>query len=293
MSIHSTAVVDKGVALGEGVRIGPYAVVEAGVSLGRNVEVSAHAHIKGNTSVGEGTFIGTGALIGEMPQMAGLRENKGQLLIGKNNIIREYVTIHTSTSPERPTSLGDDNYLMGFVHVAHDCCLKNHIVICNGTLIAGHVTIEDRAFFSGNAVVHQFVRVGRLTMIGGLSRVNQDVPPFMMVVGDSRVWALNTVGLRRARMPSKEVQGIRNAFALVYRSKLPLKKAVEQVVTEGLPAAQEFVEFIKASQRGICGPHRSSFLERVFLDYPYFFRAKIPAYSLFLKHQKKRLAFRD
>jgi len=269
--IHKTAIIDKSAILDEDVEVSPYAIIEKNVKIQKNVFIGPYVHIKGNTTIGENTFIGTGAVIGEMPQISGLRENVGNLYIGKNNIIREYVTIHTSTSKDSSTFIGDNNYLMGFSHIAHDCKLSNNIVICNGTLIAGHAIIEDKAFLSGNVVVHQFVRIGRLSMIGGLSRVNQDIPPFMMVVGDSKVWTINLVGLRRNGFSNTEISEIKNVFNILYKKNLPLSKALEKLKNINSPLTTEIVDFISSSKRGICGPHRSSFLERLFLDYPYLF----------------------
>ncbi|UCC95009.1 MAG: acyl-ACP--UDP-N-acetylglucosamine O-acyltransferase [Candidatus Omnitrophota bacterium] len=285
--IHPTAVIEKGAVLAEDITVGPYAVIERMVVLKRGVTVSAFAHLKGDTHIGENTFIGTGALIGEVPQILGCRQAGGKVYIGKNNVIREYVTIHTSSSQDKITSIGDNNYLMGFSHVAHDCNLKNNIIVCNGALIAGHVEVQDRAFISGDVVIHQFVRIGRLAMIGGLSRVNQDIPPFMMVVGDSRVWGLNIVGLRRAKFTSHDIAEIKKTFNILYRSHLPLKSALEKIKGIDSGLVKEVADFITPSKRGICGPQKSSLLEKIFLDYPYFLRTKIPTYRLFLKSRKR------
>lgn len=277
--IHPKAVIEKGVVLGEGVEIGPYVYLEKGVRLGKKVKVSAFAHLKANTYVGDNTFIGSGSVIGEAPQILDVKEAKGKVYIGKDNIIREYVTINCSSSPDKATSLGDGNFLMACSHIAHDCKIANNVVICNGALIAGHIEIGDKAFISGNVVIHQFVRIGRLAMIGGLSRVNQDVLPFMMIVGDSRVWGLNLVGLKRADFSRAEINQIRRAYKIIYRKEMLLKSALEELGKIDSPAVKEIVVFILSSQRGICGPKRSSLWEKLFLDYPYFARTKIPTYE--------------
>ncbi|MBN3040712.1 MAG: acyl-ACP--UDP-N-acetylglucosamine O-acyltransferase [Candidatus Omnitrophica bacterium] len=286
--IHQTAVIEKGAMLGEDISIGPYAIIEEGVSLGNRVKVLAGARIKGNTTIGDDNLIGQGAIIGETPQMSGLRENNGRVMIGKNNIIREYVTIHSSTSPDKETCLGDDNFLMALSHVAHDCRLANGVILCNGSLLAGHIEVGDKAFISGNVVVHQFVRIGRLAMVGGLSRVNQDIPPFMLVVGDSRVWGLNTVGLKRSGMSASDRIEIKKTFELLYRSKLPLNKSLEEIKKINSPFAREIVDFIQVSKRGICGPKKDNFWERLFLDYPYLLRQNILTHSLFLKQVRSK-----
>ncbi|UCD15103.1 MAG: acyl-ACP--UDP-N-acetylglucosamine O-acyltransferase [Candidatus Omnitrophota bacterium] len=284
--IHPKAVVDQGVVLGSDVKVGAYAVIEEGVKLGNGVSVKPFAHLKGKTEVGDNTVIGTGALIGEAPQILGIRKNEGKLFIGKSNIIREYVTIHTSSSPDKMTSVGDNNYLMGFSHVAHDCRLENNIVVCNGALLAGHINVGSNAFISGNVVVHQFVRVGRLAMIAGLSRVNQDVPPFMMVVGNSKVWGLNLVGIKRERFSKSEIEDTKKAYNILYRKRLSVKNALNRLQCINSQKAQEIAQFISGSRRGICGHKRGSFFEKIFLDYPYFLCLTVSSFRLLRKRQR-------
>ena len=267
--------------------IHPKAIIEQGAILEEGVVVSGYAQIKANVIIGENTFVGPGAIIGEAPQMTGVKVNKGRVRIGKNNTIREYVTINSSTSPDKETCLGDNNYLMAFSHLAHDCQVANDVVICNGSLVAGHANIGDKAFISGNVVIHQFVRIGALVMVGGLSRVNQDIPPFMMVVGDSRVWGINLVGLRRAKFSRDEINQVKKAYNLLYRQNLALKTALKEIETIESVKVKELLVFILASKRGICGPKRSSFFEKLFLDYPYLLRNKIPTYDYFLKYRKR------
>lgn len=274
--IHPTAIIDKNAILGENIDIGPYSVIESGVQLGRAVKIAPYVHLKGNTYIGDNTFIGSGSVIGEAPQILGKREALGKVYIGKNNTIREYTTINCSSSLEKATVMGDDNYLMAFSHLAHDCKLSNGIVICNGSLIAGHVEIHDKAFISGNVAVHQFTRIGRLSMVGGLSRVNQDIPPFMMVVGDSRVWGINLVGIKRAGFKHSDLAIIKDSYNYLYRKKLPLKSALAKIREIKSPLSEEIALFILSSQRGICGPKKSTLWEKLFLDYPYFLRTRIP-----------------
>jgi len=278
--IHPTAIIDKEAVLGKNVAIGAYAVIEKGVRLGEGVEVSPYVHLKGDTGIGDNTYIGTGALIGADAQMLGVKEDNGRITIGKNNTLREYVTVNASSSPEKETVLGDNNFLMAFSHVAHDCKLGNNIVICNGSLVAGHVEIQDRAFLSGNVAVHQFARIGRLAMVGGLSRVNQDVPPFMMVLGDSAVWGINLVGLKRAGFSNEEIIKIKRAFKTLYASKLTVKGALDKLREIDSAYVKEIIDFVSASKRGICGPRRSTLIEKIFLDYPYFIRSGIKTYEL-------------
>jgi len=285
--IHPTAIIEKGAVLEEGVCVGAYAVIEKRVHLEKNVKIGPRAYIKGDTHIGPNTFIGNGAVIGEAPQVLGIKDEAGKLRIGKDNIIREYVTVHTSMTEDCATVIGDNNFFMGFSHLAHDCQVGNNVIICNGALIAGHTHIQDRAFISGYVVVHQFARIGRLAMISGLARVNQDVPPFMLVVGDSRVWGINTVGLKRAGFSIGQLNNIKKAFSIIYRKNLGLKSALNELEQIESPEVKEITVFILSSKRGICGPKRSSFFEKIFLDYPYLIRTKIPSSKIFKKAWRK------
>ncbi|MDD5129162.1 MAG: acyl-ACP--UDP-N-acetylglucosamine O-acyltransferase [Candidatus Omnitrophica bacterium] len=278
--IHPTAVIDKEAVLGRNADIGAYAVIGKGVRIGDNAAISPYVHIKGDTDIGENVSIGSGAVIGGYAQMLGSKKPNGKIRIGRNNVLREYVTVNSSSSPDKETVIGENNLLMAFAHIAHDCRLGNNVVICNGSLVAGHVEIQDKAFISGNVVVHQFVRIGRIAMVGGLSRVNQDIPPFMMVVGDSKVWSVNLVGLKRAGFSNEDVLKVKKVFKILYASKLPMKKALDQIKEIDSRHAQEIIDFVSASKRGVSGYKRGTLLEKLFLDYPYFIRSKIETYDL-------------
>ncbi len=286
--IHEKAIIQKGAVIDKAANIGAYAIVEGTTKLGKGVTLSPYVHIKGNTYIGDNTFIGTGSVIGEAAQMLDQSEVRGSVYIGKNNIIREYVTVNSPTSHEKATSIGDNNYFMACSHIAHDCKVANNVVVCNGVLVAGHVEIQDRAFVSGNVVIHQFVRIGRLTMIGGLSRVNQDIPPFMMVVGDSKVCGINIVGLKRAGFSRQEVSTIKKVYNFLYRKDLTLKTALANIEKIESDQAKEMLIFILSSSRGICGSRRSNLWEKIFLDYPYMVRSKIPTYESLPKPNLKK-----
>lgn len=285
--IDKTAVVDKKATLEEGVCVGPYAVIGPDVHLAKGVLVGPHAQIKGRTYLGQDTSVGAGAVVGEVPQMLGMAQNQGKLYIGKNNVIREYVTIHTATKENSSTLIGSGNYLMAFSHVAHDCKLAEGIVVCNGSLLAGCVEVDKGAFISGNVVVHQFVKIGKLAMVGGLSRVNQDIAPFMMVVGDSKVCGINLVGLKRAGYSNDQISEIKKAYRLIYRKGLSVKAAVSEMENLVSEPVKEMRLFILSSKRGICGARKNSLSEKLFLDYPYFVRSKIFTYDRFLKCRPK------
>jgi UDP-N-acetylglucosamine acyltransferase len=273
-NIHPSAIVESQAVLDADVTIGPYAVVGPQVRLGKGVVVGPHAHIKGQTTIGEGTVIGSHAVIGELPQVVGLKE-AGRLRIGKNNVLREYVTIHTARDPQKETVLGDNNFLMLFAHVGHDVIIHDNVVLCPFVMLAGHVEVFDRAFVSGGVAVHQFVRLGRAAMVSGLSRVNQDVPPFMLLVGDSRIWGINTVGAKRIGLKMQELSAIKFCHSALYREKLSVANALEKIKNNPSPLAKEIASFIETSERGICGPKVNSFWERLFIDYPYFARHRL------------------
>ncbi len=283
MNIHNTAIVDKKADIDASVEIGAYCVVEEGVVIKSDTKISPYAHIKGNTIIGENNLIHTGCVIGEKPQMLNLRKSIGKLRIGNNNIIREYVTINTSTKEDNETKIGNNNYFMSFSHIAHDCNLGSNIVLCNGSLLAGHVEINDNVLISGNAAVHQFVKIGRLAMVGGLSRVTKDVPPFMMLIGSSKIWGINSVGLKRASLSNDEIHTIKNAFNILYREGLPLKKSLKELSKIDSPLITEIIEFINNSKRGIAAANRSNLLEKIFLEYPLLVKHRIQTFKTIQK----------
>ena len=283
MKIDKTAIVDRNAAIGENVKIGPYSIVEENVEIGANTKILPFCHIKGSTKIGKNNIIHTGSIIGEKPQMLGLKRELGHLSIGDNNIIREYVTINTSTEENNRTELGNNNYLMGFSHIAHDCRLGNNITISNGSLLAGHVEIEDSATISANTAIHQFVRIGRLAMIGGLSRVTKDVPPFMMLIGNSKIFGINTIGLKRAGFSTEEINEVKRIFTTIYRKKLPLNKILDELKKSNTVRTEEVIKFIESSKRGISGGKTSNLVEKLFLEYPLFAKQRVNAYRLFKK----------
>jgi len=251
--IHASAIVDKGAEIGEGVEIGPYAIVEGGVKIRRNVKIWPHVYICSGTEIGEETQIHMGAVIGHVPQDLAYKGGATYVVIGKRNVIREYVTIHRATKDGFSTTIGDDNYFMAISHVGHNCEIGNRVIVANGALLAGYVKVGDGAFISGNVVIHQFCRVGTLAMIGGFSGVNKDVPPYMLVRGPSIVRSVNLVGLRRAKFPSDTIRKIKEAFRLLYRANLNISQAVEEIKKLGSYAElQNIIDFVTGSKRGIC-----------------------------------------
>ncbi|MFH0753972.1 MAG: acyl-ACP--UDP-N-acetylglucosamine O-acyltransferase [Candidatus Omnitrophota bacterium] len=256
--IHSTAVIGPHVVLGDNVFIAPYAVIDGEVTLGDHTEVGAHATVSGTTTIGKGCRIFPHASIGSDPQDKKYkRGDKTSLQIGDNNIFREFVTINRGT-PEggAMTRVGHNNLFMAYAHVAHDCTVGNDCVFANSGTLAGHVDVEDRVVIGGLTAIHQFCRVGAMAMIGGCSRVTQDVPPYSLCVGGpALVYNLNAVGLKRAGMVASQMRHLKEAFRLMFHSGLAKSSAIEQIEkeVEQIPEVRHLVEFARASQRGLCG----------------------------------------
>ena len=255
MKIHPAAIVDKKAKLADDVEVGPYALIGPNVEIGKSVTIAGHAVLDGYTVIGEGTRIFTGAVIGSAPQDLKYKGKKSFLKIGKNNIIREYVTINLGTKEGSVTSIGDGNLLMAYSHVAHDCRVGNNCVIANLGTLAGHVTIEDRVIMGGLAAVHQFTRVGKMAIIGGCSKVVQDIPPFSTCDGNpAKVYGLNLVGITRAGMPKDAQARLRKAFKILFHSGLIFKNGIKKV-KKSIGSFEEIdylLNFIKNSERGVC-----------------------------------------
>jgi UDP-N-acetylglucosamine acyltransferase len=225
------------------------------VRIDAGTKIGAHAVIDGYTSIGKENTIFTGAVIGSITQDKKYRGGKTYLKIGDRNNIREYVTINPGTNDGSSTVIGDDNLLMAYSHIAHDCVVKNFTVLANVATLAGYVTIEDRAVVGGLSAVHQFVRIGKLAIVGGCSKVVQDIPPFIMVDGHpAKAFGLNSVGLERSGISKEERLEIKRAFKIIFRSKLSLSNATKKIEVELKqdPAIIDVVTFLKSSERGIC-----------------------------------------
>lgn len=255
--IHPTAVIHPQAELHPTVQVGPYAVINEGVKIGSKTTIGAHVVIEGPTEIGEGNRIFSGAVIGSMPQDLKYQGARSQLKIGNNNLIREYVTINRATEEHEATIIGNNNLLMAYAHVAHNCILEEDIVIANSVALAGHVYIESKATISGVLGVHQFVHIGTMAMVGGMSRINRDVPPFMVVEGNpAKVRSLNLVGLKRRGLTSQDIKQLKQAFRLLYNSDIPLSQAIEQLdslpQTEYIKHLQHFLQLsISPGRRGL------------------------------------------
>ncbi|MDP8298596.1 MAG: acyl-ACP--UDP-N-acetylglucosamine O-acyltransferase [Candidatus Tantalella remota] len=253
MSIHPTAIIDKSAEVDPSAEIGPGVIIEGAVRIHKDVKLMANAYICGGTEIGEGTEVHMGAVIGNTPQDYAYKGAETFTKIGKNNIIREYVTIHRGTKEGTSTVVGDNNFIMVQAHLGHNCEVGNNVIIANGALLAGYVQVAEGAFISGNVVFHQFCRVGRYAMIGGFTGVNQDVPPYMMVRGPSVIRGINLVGLRRAGFKRERIAEVKDAYGMLFLSDMPEEEAVtaikEKYTSEEISV---LVSFIESSKRGIC-----------------------------------------
>jgi len=254
--IHPTAVVDAGAVLAADVAVGPYAVIGAGVRIGARTSVGAHAVIQGRTTIGEDNVIFPFASLGAVPQDLKFGGEDSALVIGDRNQIREFCTLHLGTAAgAMETRVGDDNLLMNFSHVAHDCVLGDHNVLANSVQLGGHVHVGDWAVIGALSGIHQMARVGESAMIGAGSMVSLDVPPFCNATGDrARLRGLNTVGLKRRGFASATSSAIKSAYRVVFQSSLRLADAVAQVrgVAAPCPEVERFLTFLEESKRGIC-----------------------------------------
>lgn len=260
MAIHPTAVLSPKAEIDPTVEIGPYVIIEDEVKIGPHCRIYPHVFINGYTTIGAHNQIHAGAVIGDLPQDLAFKDCRSYVRIGDHNVIREGATIHRGTNPETATEIGNHCYLMGFCHVAHNCRLADHVKIANGALLAGHTHVGEGSFISGLALIHQFVRIGRLCMIAGGTRVCQDIPHFMMAWGESELVGINRVGLRRAGFSSPQISDIRAAYRLLYRSGMTFRKALDQLEAgNSSEPVQELIAFLRApSKRGIAGPPKDS-----------------------------------
>ena len=252
--IHRTALVDPTADLGAEVSVGPYCVIGPRVTVGERSSIAGHTVIERNTRVGDGVKIGYGTIIGNDPQDLKYKGEETWVEIGSGTIIREYCTINRGSTATGKTTIGERCFLMTYVHVAHDCVVGNDVIIANSVQMAGHVTVHDRAIISGLVPIHQFVRIGTYAFVGGLSRVNQDVPPYTKAAGNPvHLYGLNSVGLQRAGFSPDLKLALKRAYRLVFNSDLTVSQGVARARVE-LPDVAEvetFLQFIEASQRGV------------------------------------------
>ncbi|PYP16450.1 MAG: acyl-[acyl-carrier-protein]--UDP-N-acetylglucosamine O-acyltransferase [Gemmatimonadetes bacterium] len=252
--IHRTALVDPTAELGAEVSVGPYCVIGPKVTVGERCTIAGHAVIERNTRVADGVKIGYGTVIGNDPQDLKYKGEETWVEIGTGTIIREYCTINRGSTATGRTTIGERCFIMTYVHIAHDCVVGNDVIIANSVQMAGHVTVHDRAIISGLVPIHQFVRIGTYAFVGGLSRVNQDVPPYTKAAGNPvHLYGLNSVGLQRADFPAEVKLALKRAYRLVFNSDLTVSQGVARARVElpEVPEVETFLRFIEASQRGV------------------------------------------
>jgi len=258
VSIHPLAVVSPEAEIGPHVHIGPFSIVEPDVTIGPQCILEGHVVVKAGTTLGPDNHVLEGAVLGGFPQHVHMPDSPGRVIIGSGNTIRENVTVHRALEADNLTVIGDHNLLMVNSHVAHDCRLGNHTIITNNAMLAGHVTVEDRAYISGAAGIHQFCRIGTLAMVGGQAHLPKDVPPFVTVDGlSSLVVGLNQIGLRRAGFDREAVRQLKAAYRVIYRSGLAWAEILKRLKSEfpDGPAA-EFYRFLSTTSRGIVSERR-------------------------------------
>lgn len=252
--IHSTAIISKKAIIDKQVEIGPYCIIGDNVKIGRGTKILNNVTIEGFTEIGENNQIFSGTVIGSPPQDLKYSGEKSFLYIGKGNIIREYVTINPGTN-NNTTKIGDDNLIMAYSHIAHDCVLANKCIFANNATLAGHVRVEDEAVIGGLSAVHQFVRIGKLSIIGGCSKVVQDIPPFSKCDGHpAKIYGVNFVGLRRSNIAPEAIHQLKVSFRILFHSGLSLSHAIDKIEKEFSDASEELshlISFLTNSKRGI------------------------------------------
>jgi UDP-N-acetylglucosamine acyltransferase len=259
VSIHPSAIVDPTAQLGRDVEIGPFAMVEAGAKIGDRCKLGPRSTVKSGSTLGCDNSLYEGAVLGGLPQLAAPTGPPGKLIVGDRNVFRENVTVHLAMTEKGVTRIGNDCLLMVASHVAHDCVIADRVILTNNVMLAGHVSVGERAFLGGGSAVHQHCRVGRIAMVGGMARIVQDVLPFVTIDGDSgAVVGLNRVGLRRSGMSRDEMAEIKEAYRIIYRSGESFAERLAMLserFQEG-PAA-ELEPFLRDTSRGYARERRS------------------------------------
>lgn len=251
--IHPTAIIHPKAKLASSVRVGPYAVIDEGVEIGRDCVIGPHVYITGLTRIGEGNKFSAGCVIGEAPQDLKYSGEPTGVQIGDRNVFREHVTVHRSSKVDEQTIVGSNNYLMQHSHVGHNCRVGNHVILVSGALLGGYASVDDRALVSGNCLVHQFVRVGTLSLMQGGAAISKDLPPFTLAREYNGICGLNTIGLRRAGFTPVERLELKQVYHALFREGVNVRTAAIAAAERfsGGPA-RTLIDFIKTSKRGVC-----------------------------------------
>lgn len=255
MEIHPSAVVSSHAELASGVRIGPYSIIGDHVTIGKDTVIGSHVVIDGHTQLGERNRIYPFVSIGSPPQDIGYRGEDTHLFIGDDNIIREYATINRATTKEEwKTVVGNENYIMAYAHIAHDCILGNKVIMSNVATLGGHIAVGDHAILGGMVAVHQFVRIGAYAFLGGKSGIDRDVPPFMITAGSrAKLYGVNGRGLTRLGFPKETIDGLKKAYRIIWRDNKRIGEGINQVKKEikSFPELEMLLSFIEETKRGI------------------------------------------
>jgi len=254
--IHPTAIIHPSAQLAEDVEVGPYSIIGECVTVGKGTVIGPHVVIEGITSIGENCKILQFASLGAFTQSFQYKGEDTRVIIGDGNIIREFVTIHRGTIEGRgQTQIGNNNFIMAYSHIAHDCKLGNGVIMANAATLAGHIDIEDYSIIGGLSAIHQYVRIGCYAFLGGATAAPMDIPPYVSATGNrAKLYGLNTVGLKRHGFSPETIRKLKRAYRIVFRSGLNMKEALAQIENEGLDGAEveHFINFIRTSKRGIC-----------------------------------------
>jgi UDP-N-acetylglucosamine acyltransferase len=253
-NISPTALIDPSAKLGKDVHVGPFAIIEKDVTIGEGTWINAHAHIKSFTTIGNNCKIFNGTVLGEIPQDLKFEGEKSELIIGNSTTIREFCTLNRGTKDKGKTIVGSNCIIMAYVHIAHDCFVNDHSILANGVQLGGHVDIGEHVTIGGMTPVHQFCQIGDHSFIGGGLRIVQDVPPFILAMGEPLKFSgLNTVGLRRKKFSTETLSLIKKTYRYIYQSDLNRTQAVSQIKMEfnGVSEIDCILNFIKNSNRGL------------------------------------------
>jgi UDP-N-acetylglucosamine acyltransferase len=255
MEIHPSAVVSPHAELATGVRIGPYSVIGDHVIIGKDTNIGSHVVLDGHTQLGERNRIYPFVSIGSPPQDIGYRGEDTRVFIGDDNMIREYATINRATTKEEwKTVVGNENYIMAYAHIAHDCILGNKVIMANVATLGGHIAVGDHATLGGMVAVHQFVRIGAYAFLGGKSGVDRDVPPFMITAGSrAKLYGVNGRGLTRLGFSRQTIDGLKKAYRIIWRENKRMGEGIKEVKKEikSSPELEMLLSFIETSERGV------------------------------------------
>lgn len=254
--IHNTSIISPKAQIADDVQIGPYCVIGDNVTIARGTRLISNVVIEGRTTIGEDCVIYPFVSLGLPPQDLKYKGQDTALVIGNRNVIRENVTIHrASVSGDGVTEVGDNNFIMAYVHIAHDCKIGSNIIMANCVTLAGHVTVQSYAVMGGIIGVHQFTRIGSYCMVGGMSAVVKDIPPYTMASGiRAKLYGLNTVGLKRHGFSNQTISELKKAYKILFREKLTIKQAITKVkeTVSDIPEVRHLLQFIEQNSRSIC-----------------------------------------